>query len=190
MVSAGVGPGIELISRAAMAEGPEDSTIGLPLPRAQEVAASSRWLVAMRWLAGGGVVVATWVVHRTLLPRFDPDLMYAVGVVILASNVVFWGWQGRLRRGGVGPVWGYRRLTHLQLGLDWAAMVVLIHLTGGVESPLVFLFVFHIVVASLVFERWIACAYTVSAVGLTAGLTLAETWGLVGHRHVIGFLPG
>lgn len=173
-----------------MVEGFEGGGVGLPLPRAQEVAASSRWLVAMRWLAGGGVVVATWVTHRALLPAFDPNPMYLVGALILATNVVFWGWQERLRRAGAERVWEYRRLTHLQLGLDWLAMIVLIHLTGGVESPLVFLFVFHIVVASLVFERWIACAYTASAVGLTAALAVAETLGVVGHRHVKGFLPG
>lgn len=160
------------------------------LPRTQEVAASSRWLLSMRWLAGAGVAVATWLLRRTFLPEFDAAPMYVAAASILAANTLFWAWQRRLRRGVVEGPAEYRRLTHVQLGFDWVAMVVLIHLTGGVESPLVFVFVFHIVVASLVFEPWIACAYAASAVALTAGLAAAETWGLVAHRHVRGFLPG
>jgi len=172
-----------------MGERPEGNGTGLPLPRTQEFAASSGWLVSMRWLAGACVVVATWVIRRAVLPGFDARPMYAVAAVILAANAGFWGWQWRLRRGGAEAIVEYRRLTHLQLALDWAAMVVLMHVTGGIESPLVFLFVFHIVVASLVFERWIACVYTACAVTLTAGLGLAEAWGVVAHRHVPGFLP-
>ncbi len=174
-----------------MAERAEANGTGLPLPRTQEIAASSGWLVAMRWLAGAFVVVATWLVRRALLPEFASGPMYLVAVAILVANAAFWGWHRRLQRGGGGDlVREYRRLTHVQLGLDWAAMVALIHLTGGVESPLVFLFVVHIVVASLVFERWIAGVYALSAVALTAGLGLAEASGLIAHRHVPGLLPG
>ena len=39
------------------------------------------------------------------------------------------------------------------------AMLVLIHLTGGAESPLIIFFVFHIIVASLLFERRVAAVY-------------------------------
>ena len=130
----------------------------------------------MRWLAGAGVAVATWLLRRTLLPEFDAAPMYFAAALILAANTLFWAWQRRLRRGGVEGPAEYRRLTHVQLGFDWVAMVVLIHLTGGVESPLVFVFVFHIVVASLVFERSRALGYAASAVALTAGLAAAETW--------------
>ena len=54
-----------------MVEGRGDGEVGLPLTRTQEVVASSGWLVAMRWVAGVGVVVGVWVVRRTLLPGLE-----------------------------------------------------------------------------------------------------------------------
>jgi signal transduction histidine kinase len=135
------------------------------------------------------VVVGVWVVRRTLLPGLEAAGLYAMGALIVAANAVFWAWQRRLRGGGAARS-DYQRLTHVQLGFDWVAMVVLIHLTGGVESPLLFMFVFHIVVASSVFARWSALGYTLAAIGLSAGLAVAEATGLLGHRHMQGFLPG
>jgi signal transduction histidine kinase len=134
------------------------------------------------------VAVGAWAAQRTLLPGLDAGGLYALGALIVAANALFWAWQRRLRAAGGGRS-EYQRMTHAQLGFDWVAMVVVIHLTGGVESPLVFLFVLHIVVASSVFERWPALGYTVSAVGLVAALVAAEAMGIVAHRHVAGLLP-
>ncbi|HUK13105.1 MAG TPA: HAMP domain-containing sensor histidine kinase [Thermoanaerobaculaceae bacterium] len=166
------------------------NALGLPLMRTHEVLASGRWLLTVRWLAGGGVLAATWLAHRLLLPRLDTSPLYAVGATILLYNAVLWGWLGRMPGDPVARLATYRRLTHLQVGLDWLATLALIHFSGGVESPLVFAFVFHIVVVSLLFERNTALAYAAAGLLLSSGLVLFEAAGLVGHRHVAGLMPG
>ncbi|HVN75356.1 MAG TPA: ATP-binding protein [Thermoanaerobaculaceae bacterium] len=162
---------------------------GLTLTATQEVAASSRWLIGMRWVAGAAAIAGAWLVRRVLLPGLGALPLMAAGALVLGANAAFGEWNGRLVRGG-GERPGYRRLLHAQLVFDWTVMLLLIHLTGGVESPLLPVFVFHVVVASLVFERWTALAYAASAAALAAALATAEATGVIAHRHVAGLMPG
>ncbi len=159
------------------------------LAAAQEAASSSRWLIGMRWAAGAATIAGAWLAHRLLLPRLDPLPLVATGALVLAANAVFGEWNGRLARTRGGRP-RYRLLLHVQLAFDWATMLLLIHLTGGVESPLLLVFVFHVVAASLVFDRWTALGYAACAAALAAALAAAEAAGLLPHRHVPGFLPG
>jgi len=41
------------------------------------------------------------------------------------------------------------RFTYWQVGLDYVAMFLLIHFTGGASSPFIFFFIFHIIFASI-----------------------------------------
>jgi signal transduction histidine kinase len=134
--------------------------------------------------------VATALAREVLGVGVPVRPLIVVGLAILAYNALLWLGLWRVRQAPEGNVVLATRLTHLELMLDWAAMLVLIHLTGGVESPLIIFFVFHIIVASLLFARVVAAVYAAAAVLLTTALALAEATGWIAHRHMEGFLPG
>ena len=157
------------------------------LSRTHEAVASRRWLLKMRWLAGAGVLAAAWAAPGVLHLGLDSRPLYILGAVILIYNALLWYVQGR-SADPAGEPSGYRSLIHLQVGLDWLAMIALVHYSGGIESPLVFFFVFHIVIASLLFGRWTSLGYAVAALVLSGGLAALEAEGLIRHRHVAGFL--
>lgn len=169
---------------------PHSSAEWLPISHVDDVAAMGPWLLRLRWGAGLGVLAATALARQLLDVSVPVVAMAVVGLVILAYNAVLWLVFKRLSKGGRARSALATRLTHLELVLDWAAMLVLIHLTGGVESPLIIFFVFHIIVASLLFERAVAAIYAAAAVLLTVALAIAESTGWVPHRHMVGFFPG
>jgi len=66
-------------------------------------------------------------------------------------------------------------------------MILLVHFSGGVESPLLFYFIFHIVIASILLSRR-ACYFFATLAALAVGaLALFEYRGLIPHVS-LGFI--
>lgn len=144
----------------------------------------------MRWIAGAGVLLATWFACSVLELGLSSTPLYITGVVILLYNTLLWGMLARLQADPNRPLAGYRRLAHLQVGLDWVAMTALIHFSGGVESPIIFFFIFHVIIASLLFSRLVAVFYAVTALLMVGGIVGLEFVGWLPHVRVEGFLTG
>ena len=110
-----------------------------------------RWFTRLRWLAAMCVVAGS-VVDRKLAWYGVPDRFLAVGLIIGCYNLALWLILPRIassdRRG--------RRLTafaEAQLLLDMICLTALSVWTGGVRSPLIGFFVFHMVFASLLLRE-------------------------------------
>jgi len=69
-------------------------------------------------------------------------------------------------------------------------MTGLIHFSGGIESPIIFFFTFHIIIASLIFGQRTAFVYAGTALLLVAATIGFEYLGWLPHIHVLGFLEG
>ena len=158
-----------------------DVSASLPSTRTHEVVTSVRWLLTMRWIAGAGVLLATWFAHSVLRLSLSTTPLYITGVLILLYNALLWSMLGRFR---VDP----EPIAHLQVGLDWLAMTSLIHFSGGVESPIIFFFTFHIIIASLLFSQRTATIYAFTALLLVGAMVVLELAGWLPHIHVEGFM--
>jgi hypothetical protein len=131
-----------------------------PAPRATRPAAPAAsfgdlpgqlaWLVRLRWLTAGGVLIG-WAVDRAWLGLYTHTgaWMVAVGVGLVAYNAALWlllrGWRADRR--------AVRALAAAQVLLDLACLTLLTVWTGGARSPLLGFFVFHMVFASLLLPR-------------------------------------
>jgi signal transduction histidine kinase len=166
----------------------EQVSASLPSTRTHELVASARWLLKMRWIAGAGVFPATWIACSVLNLGVSSTPLFITGVAILLYNALLWYWLGRLNKVADPQDVRYSHLAHLQVGLDWLAMTALIHFSGGVESPIIFFFVFHIIIASLLFDQRTAYFYAFTALLLVGGTVALEVAGRLGHVHVEGFL--
>jgi signal transduction histidine kinase len=174
-------PGNRSASPATAFDGQERSLVEA------ELVSSVAWLIRLRWIAGAGVILATWLA-RTFFPLTFPTApLYTIGASILAYNLVFFIAERNLAS-DTAPTRRYARLAKWQVGLDWLAMALLIHFSGGIESPLLLFFIFHIIIASIFFTPSIAFAYALLAIALVSGITLLEYFGAVPHVTIGGFL--
>jgi len=167
---------------------------GVPTPEpvvpesAQFVSAASLrvrsdWFVKMRWGAAVGVIVLsllTGAVAEILLPRVP---ILATAVVLILLNVVYY-----LRNRRVEPtVMGDElRVVKVQMFVDLLLLTVLINLTGGLENPFYFIYVIHVLIASLIFKG--SDVYQVALFGalLFSVDVLGEHFGLLPHHHLEG----
>jgi signal transduction histidine kinase len=158
------------------------------LPR--DVAGDSKQLVLMRWAIGSLLILMTALSVRVLgLPL--PELrLYAVGAVILGYNAVLAFFDRRARRldGEAGLRRAYRLLV-LQVVLDWVAMAVFLHLTGGIVSPAIPFLLFHILVVTILLPDLSPYLFVATGTIILMLIAILEWGGLIPHFTAIPALP-
>lgn len=150
----------------------------------QELISSLSWLIALRWLGGIGVVLGTWLASYLLGLHLPTLPLYLLGLGLLAYNALFWGIQHRLHARSQTSSSIYHWFARTQIGADWLAMALLVYLSGGIESPTLFFFLFHIMIASLLLPHDRGFLYVTLAPVLVGGIALLEYQGLLPHVDV------
>jgi signal transduction histidine kinase len=82
-----------------------------------------------------------------------------------------------------------RRLANVQVVLDLIVLTALIHTTGGIENPLLFFYVFHVVIAGILLSYRMAYVHATLGTALVLLLEGAELTGVLPHQSVPGFAP-
>jgi signal transduction histidine kinase len=158
--------------------------------------------IRLRWIAALLVVATTWFASSILRIPLQTRPLYLLGLCILAYNAVLWGYLGRgfayprrasgydyesllrhywrgLEEEGAIVTSQFQTFVKVQLGLDWLVMVLLVHFSGGVTSPLLFFFVFHLILASILLSRRACYLFATLAALAIGALSLLEYSGVV-----------
>jgi signal transduction histidine kinase len=149
-----------------------------------------RYFINFRWVAAVGVVVLTLFANNVLRIGFPALPVYIIAIGIALYNLIFW-FQARRLTPEDAPdlVEKARRSAAVQSVVDLLALTILLHYTGGIENPLIFYFVFHITVASILLPYKAAYSLATLAVLLLCSLSSLEYFGIIPHVHLEGFVP-
>ena len=185
----------------------ENRRVGPPrTPVEEELIGRVAWQIQLRWFAALGVLAATWVANAILKVQLPLWPIYIIGLFILFYNALFqfYLWRqlsfpsrvrssgyiysalfrfylSRLEREAADLAVTFDRFAKVQTGLDWVAMILLVHFSGGVESPLLFYFIFHLILAAILLSPR-ACYFFATLAALAVGsLALLEYRGLISH---------
>ncbi len=134
------------------------------------------WQVHLRWWVPPAIVlslaVSWWVGFRVeVLP------ILVVAGAILLYNIPFAVASAHARVLGEDTPSPDRLYNLLQVALDYAAVFLLVHYTGGAASPLVFVFLFHVVFAAILFRASTAYLFAGVVAGGMVLLAVAEHVG-------------
>lgn len=164
------------------------------LPFEQELQNRLGWFIKLRWGAALGVIVGTWVATVLLgldLPRIP---LYGIGLIILTYNILFYFYAQKAEQKGSDTDRrgrrSYNRFAHVQTSLDWIALILLVHYSGGMESPVIFYFIFHVIIASLLLSRRACYVHATIALALLNLLAFLEYYSIVPHVMIRGFSSG
>ena len=163
--------------------------------------------IRLRWIAAAGVLAGTFILDKILNLPVATWPLYAIGLSMLVYNfflrkylerkfsyptrvsgydyqsLLQFYWRG-LEREDIAEAASFDRFVQAQLSLDWLAMILLVHFTGGVTSPLLFYFVFHLIVASALLSRFACYLFATIAALAVAALALLEYTSLIPHWSI------
>jgi signal transduction histidine kinase len=145
----------------------------------RELVRSLGWLIRLRWFAAAAVLAVTPV--SMVATRIPPQPLLAVGLALLAYNALFHAGLQRLDRSPSRSLSAYRWFAWTQVSLDWASVAILIHFSGGIDSPAVLFFLFHIAIAFLLFPHERGFVYVGLAPLLVGGVAFLEYRGIIRH---------
>ena len=148
-----------------------------------------RRVIQMRFGAAVAIVLAPAVAPsvRVDLPFWH---LLALALLLAALNVAYaFDLRGLYRMRGAQVVAKARRSISLQVAVDLVLLTILIHLTGGIENPLLFYYVFHVIIAGILLPYRAAYLNATLSVALVTAMEAAELSGALPHRPVIGFVP-
>jgi len=80
-------------------------------------------------------------------------------------------------------------LSVIQMILDLTMLLLMIYYSGGVESPLIFFLIFHMIVGSLILPGIIIYSFAFAVLVIFWGITVGEYYGYFEHHHLEGFIP-
>ncbi|MBI3763570.1 MAG: HAMP domain-containing histidine kinase [Chloroflexi bacterium] len=158
-------------------------TVSFNSPGSVDLVKNSARLIRMRWLAGLAVLTATPLCVYALRVPLPAQALYALGAVILAYNALLW-WVSRRA--------AMRRLPWIAIGqfaFDWMALATFVHLTGGVESPAIWFFLFHVLLAPLLLPGRTTYVFAGLVIAAAGAVVVLEAAGALAHYRVLTALP-
>lgn len=159
----------------------------IPAESSQFVSADSLrvrldWFNKLRWGAVIGILAGILSAGAFLdyeLPT--RPLLITVGVLLLLNLL----YVLRNRRWAPEDINAELRLVKLQMVGDLVVLTVLLNLTGGLENPFFYLYVIHVIIASLLFKGREIYQITWLAIALFTAEVLCEYWSVLPHYHLL-----
>jgi len=139
------------------------------------------WFNKLRWGAALGVLAVVLIAGVGLKAPIEVRGLLLTGVMLLLLNTAY---VLRGRRFKAVDIDIELRLVKVQMVCDLVTLTVLLNLSGGVENPLLFLYVIHVIIASLLFKGREIFQIAWLAIFLFTAEVFGEYFGLLTHHHL------
>jgi len=146
------------------------------------------WWILLRWILLGVTILASLTSNFLLNLDFPLDYILFLCLSVAFLNALLHYQLFTLKKAPSLDFNLVDRITYIQFGTDLVFIAGIFNYTGGIASPLLFYFIFHVILSGVLLERW-ACLLYVSLVALML-LTLAffEFIGFVPHVYSASFI--
>lgn len=161
-----------------------------PVPENIRLLKGAYWLTKLRWIAIVYVVIGTYIAGNIMDISLHEVALYVIATVLIFYNMATLILLKRLEKNDPHvSCKAVKRIINLQTCTDLLLLTVILHYSGGIENPLVFYFVFHMIISSILLsprESYLQATFAVLLFGL---LTLLEHTELIAHHCLTGFVP-
>lgn len=146
--------------------------------RSSELVDRVRWYISMRWLAVLACGVGTAATFLDLAPVRLESIFFVVATSFLAATNLLYTFGARRLMKKPPQGQGVQVFLVLQMLGDFMALSLLAYALGSIETPILTLFMAHIILATLFFSRMGSLAI-IAAAWLFASVPLILEWACV-----------
>lgn len=149
----------------------------------------SRWMIRLRWIAAISVVLGTYISHDLFGIAIPAARLYVLAGLLIIYNLLISLLLNRYSRRGESIISKIlTRSIDFQISFDMLFLVFLLHYTGGIESPFIFFFILHMIIACFFLTVWRSYLKATFAVLLFGVMILLEYSGFVPHYCLEGYI--
>jgi signal transduction histidine kinase len=146
------------------------------------------WLVKLRWIATVSVGIGAFIAGNVLSITIQELALYSVALLLALYNMAVLFLLNRLAREKhkIRDL-SVKKIIHFQISADLLILTFLLHFSGGIENPLSFYYIFHMIIASVLLsvkESYLQATFAVLLFGL---LVLFEYLQFMPHHCLAGF---
>jgi len=147
------------------------------------------WFIKLRYSVVAMIGVFLFLTSFVFKINYSGTQLFA-GLVVISSILIYNVTLHRLRKYVRFDVHRFNPLylSLLQMLLDLIALLVLVYFTGGIESPLYMLFVFLVIIGSLILPGVMVYSMSAVFVLLFTLLTALEHYRVIPHHEIDGLL--
>jgi signal transduction histidine kinase len=148
-----------------------------------------RVYVNMRWLAILATIIATLVASMIFHVGFPTLPVYVICAIITFYNLLLFRWtRGLSAQKPESVIRRAEAYGNVQVILDLVMLTALLHFTGGIENPFIFLYIIHTSAAAIFLPKRRVYELTTLAMVMVALLVFLEYAGIIPHVNLEGFV--
>ena len=140
------------------------------------------WSINLRWMAVSGYFIATLLAKyyfQLILPYRDIWILLAI---LAGINVIYFVLYKLNKEMSLKIE---LRFLHIHIVVDLLILWLLVHFSGGIENPIYFFFIFHVLLSSIIFPGWIPAFYATFVIILLSLLVFLESAGVIVHYTLL-----
>jgi len=137
------------------------------------------WLVNIRWVSSISLMIFAFLLFVLKLDNDQFISLASLACLLASANFILFLFLKLYK-----PTYlkNEEKIVLAQISVDYILLTLLIHLTGGIDSYFHFFYLFHIIIASVIFERrYPALIITAASVILFTGLVTLEYLQIIKH---------
>jgi len=147
-----------------------------------QVLSLNLWFIRLRWIACVVaiilVVITVKILHYLTDSNFLP-LILLIGLLAITNLVYFYFLKREMF---------INRLKEMQIISDLLILTLMLHYSGGIENPLSFVYLFHVILSGILLERRKSYMVVALAFLLYSSLAICELTNIVPH-YTLNIFP-
>lgn len=149
----------------------------------------AHWLINLRWCAIAFLAGAVFLSGSFLKIQLQTTALYGLAACLVAYNLILLLLLKRLAKSQKADLpTSVQRIIILQTSADLVILTAVLHYSGGIENPFFLYFLFHVIIASALFPKWLSYLEATLAIVLFGVLILTEYLQMIPHHGLQGFL--
>lgn len=148
------------------------------------------WFITLRWIVVAGICTTSLFAFFALKIDLPLFAILLIAFCILLFNLACILYQKYIKCISYHQyLKSHQRFANIQISIDWIALVSLAHYTGGIESPMMFYFIFHVIIAATLLSGRECYLQTTFALLLMSCLSILEYSNTIHHFNIKELFP-
>jgi signal transduction histidine kinase len=169
---------------------PEESYTTPPEVSAARLSSRIDWLIKLRWMASVGLFAVITLVSFVLRVPLALVPLYSANLLLVLYNLICFIVHRRFaeRTDPSRRLKSMTALANAQVGIDLTLLTLLIYFSGSLENPLIFYFIFHMIISSILLSNRAAYSLATYSLLLLGLVILGQYLRIIPHYHLSVFV--